>query len=324
MSTLSNTPTSAANPSAASMSENQSADHDYPSCTQSPYHSATSAEENNAQSTISFGVPHVVDLSPMDPLPHLQMLNLTAANPTTTSVHSASPLSPCRAGAILQWDDMDAFTLHTIAKGLVSTIKKHEILHQSIVAHLESHIKNLEERVRHYTNTFDRCLDNYKENVHYPGLKVPVGEGLFCKVKWVKCINPQTILCYTAEDSPSSTPHILKIYAQPVMLTNPVEPLPAWFCHTLTGPSAAYHTLCQAAQDLNDWGVQADLDCYCNLNNALCQSLAEAKKCQADADRYRIAKGLCKARLEAARAASSLAHMEGLTPHAWRPRGASR
>ena len=45
--TPSNTPTFAMNPSAASMSENQSADHNYPSHAQSPYHSATLVEEDN-------------------------------------------------------------------------------------------------------------------------------------------------------------------------------------------------------------------------------------------------------------------------------------
>lgn len=174
------------------------------------------------------------------------MLNLTSANPATTSVQSASLLSPYGAGAILQQDNMDAFTLHTIAKGLVSTIKKCEILHQSIIAHLESRIKSLEERVGHYTDAFEWCPDNYEENIHYPGLTVPVGNGLFHEVKWIICIDPQTISCYTAEDGPSSAPHLLKIYTQPVMSTDPVEPLPAWFRHTLMGPSTAYHTLCQA------------------------------------------------------------------------------
>ena len=93
-----------------------------------------------------------------------------------------------------------------------------------------------------------------------------------------------------------------------------MEPLPAWFCHTITGPSAAFHTLRQAVHNLDDWGIEADLNHYCDLKDALCQSLAEAEKHQADADRYCITKGLCKARLEAAHAASSLAHMEGLAP----------
>ena len=248
----SNTLTFAKNPSAASMSNNQSVNHDYPSHAQSPYHSTTLVEEDDTQSTHSFRVPHVINPSPMDPLPRLQMLNLTTTNPDATSICSASPLSPRRVGAILQRDDVDTITLHTIAKGLVSTIKKHKVLHQLIITHLENRIKSLEDRVRHYTDTFERCPEDYKENIHYPGLKVPLGDGLFWEVKWIKHIDPQTISCYTAEDSPSSTPHLLKIYTQPVMSTNPMEPLPAWFHHALTGPSAAYHTLCQAMQDLND------------------------------------------------------------------------
>ena len=93
-----------------------------------------------------------------------------------------------------------------------------------------------------------------------------------------------------------------------------MEPLPAWFCHTVTSPSAAFHTLRKAAHEVNDWGVKADLNCYRALKDALCQSLAEAEKFQADANRYHVAKGLCEAWLEAVCATSSLAHMEGLTP----------
>ena len=201
------------------------------------------------------------------------MLNLAAQNAAITSIRSATPISPQGANTILQRDDVDSITLHGIAKSLVSTIRKWEALHQSIVSALEDHIKSLEKRVGHYTDTFDRCPEDYEENIHYPGLLVPIGNGLCHKVKWVKRIDPQTISCYTAEDRPSSTPHILKIYAQPILTTNPVEPLPAWFCHTITGPSAAFHSLCQAAHELDDWGVEADLNHYCDLEDTLCETV---------------------------------------------------
>ena len=71
------------------MSENQSNDYDYPSCVQSPYHSSSHMLEDDKednQSTASFGVKPVIDLSAMDPLPCLQMLNLAASNPATTSI----------------------------------------------------------------------------------------------------------------------------------------------------------------------------------------------------------------------------------------------
>ena len=57
-----------------------------------------------------------------------------------------------------------------------------------------------------------------------------------------------------------------------------MEPLPAWFRHTVTGPSVAFHTLCKAAHKLDDWGVEADLNRYRALEDALCQSLAKAEK----------------------------------------------
>ena len=149
----------------------------------------------------------------MDPLLRLQTLNLAAQDTATTSVWSGSPISPRTANNILQCDNMDSITLHGIAKSLVLTIRKREVLHQSIIAALKDHIKSLEEQVGHYTGTFDRCPEGYEANYRYPGLMVPMGDSLSREVKWVKWVDPQTVSCYTAEDGPSSTPYILKIYA---------------------------------------------------------------------------------------------------------------
>ena len=149
------------------------------------------------------------------------MLNIAAVNPATTSTKTATPLSPREAGEILKCDNVNAITLYTIAKGLVTTIKNHKTLHQAIVSALEDYIKSLEERVGYYTDTFDKCLEDYEENIHYPRLSIPIGNSLCREVKWVKRVDPQTISCYTAEDRPSSTPHILKIYAQLVLTTDP-------------------------------------------------------------------------------------------------------
>ena len=163
-------PTSATNPSATSMSDNQTVEHDYPSRAQSPYQSPSrslSGDDSDHPSYTRFGVAHVIDPSPMDLLPRLQTLNLAAQNAAATSMRSTTPISPRSAGNILQWDDMDSVTLHGIAKSLVSTIRNWEILHQSIVTTLENCIKGLEERVGHYTDTFDRCLEGYEVNNHY-------------------------------------------------------------------------------------------------------------------------------------------------------------
>ena len=271
------------------MSDTQTIVHDFPSCAQSPYQSPSNStldDNSDHPSHNSFRVVHVIDPTLTDPLPHIQTLNLAARDATATSVRLATPISPRSAGNILQCDDVDSVTLHGIAKSLVSTIRKQEVLHQSIVTALEDHIMGLEAQLGDYTDMFNRCPEGYKENRRYPGLTVPVGDGLSREVKWVKRVDPQTVSCYTTEDGPSDTPHILKIHAQPFIMTDPVEPLPAWFCHTITGPSAAFHTLRKAAHELEDWGVKVDLDRYHTLEDALCQSLAEAKKFQADTDRY--------------------------------------
>ena len=39
----------------------------------------------------------------------------------------------------------------------------------------------------------------------------------------------------------------------------PVEPLPPWFETILLGPSPMYHNFVQAAGELEDWGIKADI-----------------------------------------------------------------
>ena len=55
------------------------------------------------------------------------------------------------------------------------------------------------------------------------------------------------------------TPHIVKVYAQPCATAEPIEPLPIWLESILLGPSAAFNTLAEAARELDDWGIHADL-----------------------------------------------------------------
>ena len=55
------------------------------------------------------------------------------------------------------------------------------------------------------------------------------------------------------KDGPGSSPHILKIYAQPYVTPEPIKPLPPWFKTILLGLSPMYHNFIQEVGELEDW-----------------------------------------------------------------------
>jgi hypothetical protein len=83
---------------------------------------------------------------------------------------------------------------------------------------------------------------------------------------------------FTADDSLGSSPHLVKIYAQPCHVAKPVEPLPGWLKCILTEPNAYFLTLVEASDKLDNWGIKVDLLCYQDLKDSLQEADTEAKK----------------------------------------------
>jgi hypothetical protein len=83
---------------------------------------------------------------------------------------------------------------------------------------------------------------------------------------------------FTTDDGPGSSSNLVKIYAQPCQTTKLVEPLLGWLKCILTGPNAYFLTLVEASDELDDWGIKADLLCYRDLKDSLQKANVEAKK----------------------------------------------
>ena len=120
--------------------------------------------------------------------------------------------------------------------------------------------------------------------------------------------------CFTEDDGPGDTPHIVKIYAQPCASAEPIEPLPIWLESILLGPLAAFNTLAEAARELDDWGIHADLLCFRELDASWQEAKGEECKWEAHANAFALAKNLCKSRLEAAHCVYQLGAFENLGP----------
>ena len=163
-------------------------------------------------------------------------------------------------------------------------------------------IKCLEEQLEEHEETFQRCPEGYEVNTHYPGLKINISFGLHHPIKWIKLLDKGTVAGFCDDDGPGSSPHILKIYAQPMATAEPVEPLPLWFETILLGPSPMYHNFAQAAGELEDWGIKADIQRFHDTDALLVEANNEVAKWEARATAFAYARQLCKSRLEAVHA----------------------
>jgi hypothetical protein len=108
--------------------------------------------------------------------------------------------------------------------------------------------------------------------------------------------------------------HILKIYAQPCQVGEPIKPLLQWFEAILWGLSATYNTMVKAASELDDWGIKADLICFHELDDQMQEADAEERKWEAHGAVFAITHNLCKSRLEVAHASYQLGAFENLGP----------
>jgi len=122
------------------------------------------------------------------------------------------------------------------------------------------------------------------------------------------------VLAYTEKQGPESDPYLVPIYAAPIFLSEPIDPIPQWLHQLLIGQSVIFHTLVSAARKLDNWGVAADITCYREYNDKMADINAHIEQLQAEVDAVRLAKLLCEGRLEAARAPKQLVHMECLVP----------
>jgi hypothetical protein len=125
-------------------------------------------------------------------------------------------------------------------------------------------------------------------------------------------LNKDMLSIFTTDDGPGSSPHIIKIYAQPYRTAELVEPLPGWLECILTRPNPYFLTLVEVSDKLDDWGIKADLLYYQDLEDSLQEADAKAKKWDARATAFAQAHDLCRSCLEVVHAGYQLANYESL------------
>jgi len=105
---------------------------------------------------------------------------------------------------------------------------------------------------------------------------------------------------YSKEDSPYDLPHVCKIYAMPKYTADPAEPIPHWLHETLQGPAPGYAVLLDAVKDTDDWGLEADIMQYRDLDKCFIHYKAQLDHTHSELKSAIIAQDQCKGRLECA------------------------
>ncbi len=187
-------------------------------------------------------------------------------------------LSPQSVRNTIATTNLDPPALCTIIDALVETSNsRHQQYQHQVQAQNEEHkaaINKLEEDLEFtqshlldYQETFVKAPDGYVANNRLPTFTIPLREGSDVPTKWVKQLNDGHVAGYSEHDSTGDLPYVKEIYATPMDSTlDPPEVLPHWIQETLQGASIQYQEFRWTVRDLNNWGLYAEVLCYCQLD----------------------------------------------------------
>ncbi len=258
---------------------------------ESPDNSASSTRVSSPGSYVPFPDPHL--FSQPIAIPANQN-NSTAGVPRQLSAGSTpyprapnvpielniplGRLSPQSVRNAIATTNLDPPVLRTIIDALVETSNSHhqQYLHQArakaeehkaAIEKLEESLKFAESRLLDYQETFVKAPDGYVANDRLPTFTIPLGEGSDVPAKWIKQLDDGRVAGHSEHDGTGDLPYIKEIYAAPQdSALNPAEVLPFWLRETLQGSAIQYQELRQAVQDLDDWGLYAEVLRYRQLD----------------------------------------------------------
>jgi hypothetical protein len=228
-----------------------------------------------------------------------------------------TPVSPQTVINILATQPNLNETVRAIAYGLVSTVHRREVAHALETKERDETNCVLQEKLKKYAEKIDHdfflpgCPDGYKQNDSHISTLIPVGEGFFVPAKFIKLRDDGQVLCLPGKEH-HEEPYAVDLFLSPDYSSQDVaEPIPIWFNTLLNGPSPAYHTLCRAVANLDDWNATAKVECYRQQDDHLrhlCDKLAIV---QAEVHLAEDDLAACRYRIEATRIPSHIPNLKG-------------
>jgi hypothetical protein len=205
----------------------------------------------------------------------------------------------------------------TIAYGLISTIHRREVAHVLETKERDKANCVLQDKLKKYAEKIDKeffllgCPDGYKPNDGRVSTLIPIGEGFFVPAKFVKLQDDGRVLCLPGKEHHEDL-YVTELFLSPDYSSQDItKPIPIWFNTLLNGPTPAYHTLCRAIADLNNWNATAKIKWYCRQDNQLRHLRDELAIVQAEVHLAEDDLASCQYRIEAARIPSCILNLEG-------------
>src|SRR6266446_5500360 len=258
---------------------------------ESPANSASSTRVSSPGSYIPFLDPQL--LSQPIPIPINQNNSTTGIPWQLSAGHTPYPrapdvpielniplgrLSPQSVRNAIATTHLDPPALRAIIDALVKTsnsrhqqylhqVRTEAAEHKVAIEKLEESLEFAESRLLDYQETFIKAPDGYVANDRLPTFTIPLGEGSDVPAKWIKQLDDGRVAGHSEHDGTGDLPYVKEIYAAPQdSVLNPAEVLPFWIQETLQGTAIQYQEFCQAVRDLDDWGLYAEVLCYCQLD----------------------------------------------------------
>src|SRR5260221_13804103 len=143
-----------------------------------------------------------------------------------------------------------------------------------------------------------------------PNATLPCGRNAGQLAKWVRRLPDGRALLYAENDGPGDQPYAIELFAElDITDETPAQTLPRGLLDALAGPSAAFHPVRSAAEATLDWGLQAELLRYRDLDQRAKALNDSITNLEAEVSGVLAEQRLALGRLEGARAATRLGHI---------------
>ena len=268
---------------------------------------------------------HSVNYSVTSPRPDSVEI-VADSHPLAVIFNDNAPMSPNTVLAVLAaHDTVPTESLREIITGLVATIKLHELAweadHTAMCArinHAKDHLEAAMEARKDQDFDFDEAgipTDFVRNNNRVPSFQIPIGEGLSLPAEFIKRDedNKTKVWGVTGRFGKGEPAYAHELFARPVEDPSfPAEPMRPWFLRLLQGSTASYTHLREAADELGDWGLAAEITRFCQCEDQLCELNATIHSLRAEANLTKTLQDACRIRLGAANAHGCLARLKSV------------
>jgi len=247
-------------------------------------------------------------------------------HPSAIIFNDNAPMSPNTILATLAaHNEVPTESLREIITGLVATIKFRELAWEADRTAMRARINHAEDRFEAAMEAredqdfdFDEKgipTDFIRNNNRVPSFQIPIGEGLSLPAEFIKRDEDTKTKVWgvTGRFGKGEPAYAHEIFARPVEDPSfPAEPMRPWFLRLLQGSTASYTHLREAADDLGDWGLTANITRFRQCEDQLRELNATIHSLRAEADLTETLQEACRNHLATANAHGCLARLESV------------